>query len=149
MPRLGDQFKISGPCTLEHASYMQGQAFVACQDFLPMSLPVHAQKPRGKLSLHVAGKSNHHSKRLLGCCPIVKPQQLTASIYIQPLREEVLWHPARRFRCDAAAFSRISVKRHDILQGILEPTRHSHNLSLDCSPDILTRDLAHSLLGTN
>lgn len=123
-----------------------GPGSVACQDFLSKSLPVHAQEHRGKLLLHVAGKS---SKRLLGYCPILKPRQLTASTYIPTLREEVLWHSARRFLCDAAALSRISVRRHDILKDILEPADHSHNLSPDCSPKILTRDLARSLLGTN
>ena len=53
---------------------------------------------------------------------------MTALNYIQPLREEVLWYPARSFLCDAAALSRIFVIPHDILQGILESAGHYQSL---------------------
>ena len=123
---------------------MHGQASVACQEFLFKSLPVQMQEPRGKQSLHVAGKS---SKRLLGYYPIIKPRSMTALAYIQPLREEVVWYPARRFLCDAAALSRTCVIPHDILQGILEPAGHSNNFSPNYSLNIFIENLAHSLLG--
>ena len=71
---------------------------------------------------------------------------MTALAYIQALREEVVWYPARRFLCDAAALSRPIVIPHDILQDVLEPAGHSHNLSPNYSLNILIGNLAHSLL---
>ena len=70
---------------------------------------------------------------------------MTAVTYIQPLRDEVLWHSARRFLFNAAAPSRISVIPHDLLQCILEPAGRSHKFSLGYFLNILTQIITHSL----
>lgn len=114
-----------------YASYMQGMAFVACQDCPLRSLFVHAPIPRGELLFHGAGRS---TKWLLDYCPTIKPRWMTALAYIQPLRGEVLWHPARRFVCDAAELSHISVILCGILQRLLvTPTVSPQAFSRYCN----------------